>query len=86
MLGFGWDAPANRSAIADIQTAREQVQICANGVGAEVGVGVVAFAGSATGDGVAEAAALHLRKCVHNMQHKWKCRFGKHIVFGPKMH
>lgn len=33
------DALVNRSAIADIQTAQEQVQICANGV-AEVGVGV----------------------------------------------
>lgn len=61
VLGFGWDAPANRSAIADIQTAREQVQICANGVGAEVGVGVVAFVGSATGDGGAEGLPRQLR-------------------------
>lgn len=66
------------------------MQICANGV-AEVGVGV-AFTTSDEGggvegvSGVGGAAALHLRKCVHNMQHKWKCRFGKHIVFGPKMH
>lgn len=37
--GRGKGAVANRSAIADIQTAAAQVQICANGV-AEVGVGV----------------------------------------------
>jgi len=27
---------------------------------------------------------LHLRKCVHNMQHKWKCRLENILFLGPK--
>lgn len=35
------------------------------------------------GCGVVGGWRMHLRKCVHNMQHKWKCRLENILFLGP---